>query len=291
MTPLVAGAAGAVAVVVVALAVGPTPAGRPRPLPATAVARSPRGGCPAWVAEGCRQLGGAIAPGHAWTVLRCAAAGAALVAASTAGPAGAAIVIAAALGCPPLLRRGLRRRRLLERDLQLPGAVERIASAVRSGAALGPALVDVAELSDGPLGEELRMVAARIRHGAGVDAALAGWSSHADASPDVVLVASALGLGAESGGQVARAIDAVAATLRERRELRGEVRALATQARSSAWVLAAAPLLFAALVASIEPGALRFLLTTPVGVGCLLAGLLLDAAGTMWMARIVREAS
>jgi tight adherence protein B len=88
---------------------------------------------------------------------------------------------------------------------------------------------------------------------------------------------------------VARAVDAVAATLRERREVQGEVVALATQARTSAGLLVVAPLGFAALVSTIEPGAVEFLVGTPLGWACLAGGLGLDALGAVWMQRIVRS--
>lgn len=83
----------------------------------------------------------------------------------------------------------------------------------------------------------------------------------------------------------------MAATLRERRELAGEVRSLAVQARASAAVLALAPLGFAALVATIQPSAIVFLVRTPVGLSCLALGLALQTTGTLWMARITRAAT
>src|SRR5690606_2841281 len=97
-------------------------------------------------------------------------------------------------------------------------------------------------------------------------------------------------LGARAGGEVARAVDGVAASLRERREVRGELVALATQARTSAMLLVVAPLGFAGLMSTVEPGAIRFLLGTPLGLLCLAAGLALDAAGGWWMQRIVGRA-
>ena len=156
---------------------------------------------------------------------------------------------------------------------------------------MGPALVDLAPSVAEPLGVELRRVAAGLEHGRPVGDALRAWSTTPDASSDVRLVAAALTLGADAGGEVARAVDRVAATLRERRELAGEVRALAVQARASAAVLAVAPAAFAALVATIEPGVIAFLVTTPVGLACLSLGLVLEAAGTWWMARITRAAA
>jgi tight adherence protein B len=202
---------------------------------------------------------------------------------------------------PPLVQvqRAMRRvveraapgRRLDRRDAQLPDALDRLAAALRAGQAIGPALVELAATAPDPLGPELRRVAGRLAHGASVAAALAHWAGAPGTSADVRLVAAALTLGAEAGGEVARAVDRISVTLRERAELRGEVRALATQARASAAVLTLAPLGFAALVATVEPDAIAFLLTTPVGLVCLALGLALDAAGAAWMSRITRSAA
>jgi len=186
----------------------------------------------------------------------------------------------------PLLRRHLAARR----DALLPESLDRLASAIRAGQSIGPAFVEVARSCPDPLGDELRPVAAALEHGAGLAQALDLWTRSAG-SPDAALAVAAIGLGGQAGGEVARAIDGVAATLRERRELQAEVRALATQARASAGVLVVAPPLFAALVSTIEPGAIAFLVSTPVGLACLATGLALDAVGAWWMARIVEQAA
>jgi tight adherence protein B len=179
----------------------------------------------------------------------------------------------------------LRRHR---RDRQLPDALDRLASALRAGVTVGPALIELAPDIADPLGGELQRIARSIEHGAPIADALHEWALRGDSSRDVRLVAAALTIGARAGGEVARAVDGVAATLRERHELRAETRALATQARASASLLSVAPLVFAALVATVEPGAVAFLLTTPIGLACLVAGISLDAIGIVWMARITR---
>lgn len=203
-------------------------------------------------------------------------------------PPGLADVVA---GAVRLLERAQPARRRARRDAQLPDALDRLASALRAGQAVGPALVELAGPLPDPLGAELRPVAASLEHGAPAAAALAAWAARPGASADVRLVAAALTLGADAGGEVARAVDRIAVTLRERRELQGEVRALATQARASAGVLAVAPLAFAGLVATIEPAVVVFLVTTPVGLACLSLGLGLEALGATWMARITRSAA
>lgn len=187
------------------------------------------------------------------------------------------------------LERARPQHRHRRRDAQLPEALDRLASAVRGGQAIGPALRELAGTVPDPLGSDLRPMAMAMDQGQPVARALAGWAGGPGASPDVHLVVAALTLGAQAGGEVARALDRVAATLRERREVQGEVHALATQARASAGVLAVAPLGFAALVSTIEPGSAAFLVTSPLGMACLVAGLGLEALGCVWMARITRS--
>ncbi len=183
-----------------------------------------------------------------------------------------------------------RRTTAARRDGQLPELLERIASGLRAGLALGPALMEAAQGAPHPLAIELTPLALALRHGAPLEAELERWATTPSSSPDVRLVAASLDLARQAGGSTSRAVDRVAATLRERRELQAEARALATQARASAGVLAVAPVVFTALVATIEPGAAAVLFTTPLGVGCLVAGAGLDALGAAWMGRIVRSA-
>jgi tight adherence protein B len=182
--------------------------------------------------------------------------------------------------------RGRRRR-----DRQLPDALARIASALRAGESVGTALAGVAASTSLPLGAELDGIARSVALGRPVASALRSWASEPGASDDVRLVATALAIGSGTGGELARAVDGVATTLRERHELRREVEALATQARASAVVLAVAPLGFTALVATVEPAAAAFLVTRPAGLVCLVLGLSLEGAGAVWMARITRGAA
>jgi tight adherence protein B len=177
--------------------------------------------------------------------------------------------------------------RTRRRDAQLPEALERTASALRAGVSLGGALEAAAAASPPPLGDELAAMLASVDGGRPLAAALDEWAERAT-TPPVRLAATALALGAEAGGAVARAVDGVAATLRDRRTVAAEASALATQARASAALIAAAPLAFAALVSAADPGAAAMLFTTSVGLLCLTGGLALNTAGVLWMARIVR---
>ena len=100
------------------------------------------------------------------------------------------------------------------------------------------------------------------------------------------MAVAALTLGIDAGGAHGRALDGVAESLRERLAVDRELAALSSQARASAGVMAAAPVLFAGFTLSADPRTARFLLGTPAGLACLSAGLLLDGIAAWWMLRL-----
>ncbi len=120
----------------------------------------------------------------------------------------------------------------------------------------------------------------------GVTDVIDAWVA-ARPDPVRVLAGAALGLGAELGGAQARSLDGAAAGLRDRAELMAEVRALTSQARTSAAVMVLAPVGFAAYswVTDGRVGGVMF--TTPVGWACLVAGVVLDGLGAIWMVKLV----
>ena len=175
--------------------------------------------------------------------------------------------------------------RLLEDSL--PDALEAMARSLRSGASLHQAVGEAAAATQGTLGADLGSVAHEASHGRALTAALDQWAVHRPL-PGVRLATSALGLGAETGGAQARALDGVAATLRSRRAVGREVRALSSQARMSGVVITLAPLGFSALAAATDERTASFLLATPLGLFCLASGLALDGAAALWMQRLSR---
>ncbi|HEX2701402.1 MAG TPA: type II secretion system F family protein [Acidimicrobiales bacterium] len=244
---------------------------------------------PPWLPARVAETATSVAPTTVWTVW---AGGSvtAVVGAGLAGGVGAALLaVAVAAAAPYVAWRLLRHRGPARIEAALPGAVEAIAAALRSGASLRQALGEAAAVTPGALGADLAEVATATERGAGVVAALESWAGRRPLR-GVVLVVAALCLAAETGGPAASAVDSVAATLRQRLAAEGETRALATQARASAVVMAIAPVAFCALSSLVDPRSSAFLLRTTAGLVLLAAGLALDAAGALWMARLTRVA-
>jgi tight adherence protein B len=219
----------------------------------------------------------------------------ALVALVAGGP-GLAGVAVVALGAGPALVVRTRSGRADERIEQaLPVALEAVARSLRTGASLRQAVEEAGRASAGgggggrALSAELSRAAAEAAQGASLVGALEAVADRRPL-PGVRLGVAALCLGAETGGAQARAVDGVAATVRERLAVAAELRALSSQARISALVIGLAPVGFGAFAAATDPRTAQFMFHTPAGLALLVGGLILDTIGWLWMQRLARVA-
>ncbi len=173
-------------------------------------------------------------------------------------------------------------------DRELPEVLEAVSRGVRAGLSLPTAFVEGAAQAGPAVAPTMAAPVAALAAGRSFERAIRAWSGSGVGarSRGIELATAALLVAGSAGGNRARALDAVAATLRERHALGRDAHALATQARLSALVLVVAPLVFAVFVAGADRRTLAFLVGTPGGWFCLGTGLVLDALGGWWMARL-----
>jgi len=115
----------------------------------------------------------------------------------------------------------------------------------------------------------------------------AAASGNVDA--DTAVVVQSVRAATELGGPVAATLHHGAALLREREAQRAEAEAHSAQARLSAKVLTAVPLLFASWSA-LTSATFRQAITSGVGLIAATTGLASNAIGWWWMRRIVDRA-
>ena len=260
----------------------PDGAPSPRPLPAP----------PPRVAAALADADLPVAAAVAWTAWLGLLGAGAMVALAAGGP-GLAGVAALALGAGPALVVRSRCGRADARIEQaLPVALEGVARSLRSGASLRQAVEEAGRSTAGagrPLADELCRAAAEAAQGASLVASLEAVAARRPL-PGVRLGVAALCLGAETGGAQARAVDGVAATVRERLAVAAELKALSSQARMSAVVIGLAPVGFGGFAAATDPRTAQFMFHTPAGLVLLAGGLMLDTLGWLWMQRLARVA-
>ncbi|GAA3730817.1 type II secretion system F family protein [Salinactinospora qingdaonensis] len=94
---------------------------------------------------------------------------------------------------------------------------------------------------------------------------------------------------AGTGGGLAPVVEHLADGLAEAAARRAELNAQLAGPRTTALLLAGLPLVGLAMAAAMGASPVVFLLTTPVGLGCLTAGIVLELLGFWWVQRLVRR--
>src|SRR5690606_27931877 len=199
-------------------------------------------------------------------------------------------VLAAVAGCVLLPRRWLghlRRQRLRRFDAQLPDALLALASALRAGAGVGTALREIVGEAPVPLAQEFGLLIREQRLGVPFDTALANLAARMP-SEAASLVVSALRIAADTGGNLAEALERISTLLRARLHMEGRVDALTAQGRMQAWVVGCLPLLLALVLHRLEPEAMAKLWSTPIGWATVSAVVLMELTGLWLIRRIVR---
>ena len=183
-----------------------------------------------------------------------------------------ASVLGAAL---PLWWLRRRRGRMLARfKRQLPETIGLLASSVRSGHSLPQALEHVAVDSPEPTEGAFLLVGREIALGASQEDALERLAARYP-SDDLKLVVAAINVQHQIGGSLAKILDSISDTVRERVRIEGDIKALTAPQRMSAYVLCGLPIfvtLGLLLIGSdyirvlFQPGPLRYALFAAIGL-------------------------
>ena len=184
-----------------------------------------------------------------------------------------------------MLIHALRKRTERMRE-QLPDVLTIMASSLRAGHSFMQALDTVAREIPQPAATEFQRVVAEIRLGRSTDDALEALSERVGSS-DFKWAVLAVNIQREVGGNLAEILDNVADTLRERAQMRRQIRVLTAEGRLSAWVLTLLPLGIAAYMFAVNPEYIGLLFTTRMGLFMVGVAVILLVLGVFWMRKIV----
>ncbi|CAO3436984.1 type II secretion system F family protein [Azospirillum argentinense] len=199
------------------------------------------------------------------------------------GDAGATTAAAVALLVTPRLVFASSRRKTLEALMnQLPDAISLVVRATRAGIPVSESLRMVGtELSE-PIAPLFRRIVDETAMGIDLETVLARAAANVRL-PEFRFFVVTLLLQRETGGNLTEPLENLADMIRQRRRVQMRTRALTSEARSSAAVLAALPFLAGGGMAMLNPDYAWRLIDEPSGQTMLLVagGLLLVGVGSM----------
>jgi len=184
--------------------------------------------------------------------------------------------------------------RLKAFNKQLPDTVTLIANALRAGSSFLQSIELVVRESRPPISIEFGRVIREVNLGLPFDVALENMVRRVK-SEDFELMATAIAIQHQVGGNLAEILDSIAFTIRERIRIKGEIRTLTAQQRLSGYVVGglpfflalfiylAAPRFFDPMFASGDPQVLGI----PLGVILFVIAIMAMGAGFFFIRKIV----
>lgn len=177
-------------------------------------------------------------------------------------------------------------RRLNELNARLPDAVGLISNALKAGLSLPQAIETVARNAPKPIDAELSRVVREMNLGIGAPRALTNMVRRVG-SQDLDLVVTAISIQTSVGGNLAKLLDTISLTIRQRIQVKTQIAALTAQARASGWIITLLPFVVAAILYFLTPSYFRSMLEDPLGLLMLGAAVVSIIIGNLFIRRIV----
>ncbi|NJD29821.1 MAG: secretion system protein F [Chloroflexi bacterium] len=178
--------------------------------------------------------------------------------------------------------------RLKAFNKQLPDTITLIANALRAGSSFLQSIELVVRESRPPISIEFSRVIREVNLGLPFDQAMENMVRRVK-SEDFELMATAINIQHQVGGNLAEILDSIAFTIRERIRIKGEIRTLTAQQRLSGYVVGGLPFFLALFIYVAAPRFFDPMFVAPpdvigIPLGVILFGVALFAMGMGFVA-------
>lgn len=150
------------------------------------------------------------------------------------------VLMIAGLIAPYVYLRVMRARRMAAFSTQLGDALRVICNCLRSGLSFRQALERISQDMPEPLRSLFQNAANKLNYGAALEDVLGEIATDME-SRDLELLNAAIGLNQRVGGGLAEIVETVSETIRERIQIRQQLRTLTAMGRMSGWILGLMP--------------------------------------------------
>jgi tight adherence protein B len=200
-----------------------------------------------------------------------------------------AMVPAALCGAmlPVLVLMRKRVKRLSRFEEQFPEALDLLSRAIRAGHAFTTAMGMVADEAPDPIGPEFKKTFEEQNFGIPLKDALMNLGERVPII-DVRFFVTAVLIQRETGGNLSEILDNLAHVVRERFKILRQVRVYTAHGRMTGYVLMALPAGLAITLSFINPDHINLLFEEQMGRMMILATIILQATGYVWIRQVVK---
>jgi tight adherence protein B len=171
-------------------------------------------------------------------------------------------------------------------DQQLGDTLQLLTGSLRAGHSILRAIDAAAIESAAPTSEEMRRVISETSLGRDLLTSLNDTAARMR-SEDFVWVSQAIQINREVGGNLAEVLDQVNETIRERSEIKGQIKSLAAEGKFSAYILMAMPFGIVLMLMLISPGYMTPMFSNVLGWVLIGVSAVLMTIGGLWMRKII----
>lgn len=180
-----------------------------------------------------------------------------------------------------------RNQRFNKFEQGLPQALDLMVSALRAGHSLASSLGLVARESPDPLGPEFKICHEEQNYGLELRTAMENLTVRVPLQ-DVRIVATAIMIQKESGGNLAEVLEKTAHVIRERFTLKRQIRIHTAQGRLTGWILSFLPVVLGIALYMVSPDTMSILWKRPIGIKLLYTSACMTVIGAFIIRKIVR---
>lgn len=188
---------------------------------------------------------------------------------------------------PAMIYRNMRKKRLKKFEAQLPDGLMMVSGAMRAGASLNIALEGLVKEQSPPLSQEFELLLREQRIGVDFEKSLDHMEKRLPLA-DFAMLASALRINREIGGNLAEIIESLGETLRRKHQMEGKIQSLTAQGKLQGIVMTGLPVLLGVLLYFLEPASMEKLWSTWYGYITLAIIIVMEFLGYLFISKITR---
>ncbi len=169
-------------------------------------------------------------------------------------------------------------KRIMKFDEQLGSTLDMLVSSLRGGFSFLNSMEVISRDMPEPNSTEFTKVLKEINLGLTQEKALNNLLERVP-SEDLELIITASVIQTQTGGNLAEILDNISSTIRERVQLKRELKALTAQGKMSGWILGFLPVLLALFITILDPSYMLVLIKNPMGIILIVLALMNEIIG------------